>query len=81
MANVFMGVKILGLNSIALIGISYQMIGPVPSKLDWGPNQGSLALNSTHLARFSKQKPPTFAWPDSAGFTDALLGALFAYGG
>ena len=81
MANVFMGMKILGLSSIALIGISYQMIGPVQSKLYWGPNQGSLALNNTYLPRFSTQKLPTFAWPDSADFTDALFVALFANGG
>ena len=52
-----------------------------PLKAGLRSNQGSLALNHTHLPWFPKQKPPTFAWPDPADFTDALFGALRAYGG
>ena len=58
--NVFMGVKILGLSSIALIGISYQMRDPVSSKLDWGPTREAwLSIIHTCLGFPSRNNRPS----------------------
>lgn len=79
-ANVFMGVKVLGLGSIAVIGFasklaSFNNVAPIA-----GPGKVSLASNPASILQISQQGASQ-SWANSANLADALFAALFAYGG
>ena len=76
-ANVFMVIKLIGLGSIAVIGLAF------------GINHGDAAYGSDQVSpRINPTQPPqvfeqglSLIWTGSKHLVDALFAALFAYGG
>ena len=79
-ANAFMGIKLLGLSSIAMIGLAYRLAGLKTRESGLlqafkPPNINATTRPQSHVWGLSS------IWTDSADLTDALFAALFAYGG
>jgi solute carrier family 7 (L-type amino acid transporter), member 6 len=79
-ANFFLVLKIFGLGSIAIIGLAHTFIGlkheegiPQPNATEYGSATASLPIVAV-------TGTPSL-WTSLGNFTDAVLAALFAYGG
>ncbi|MCJ1226451.1 hypothetical protein MMC12_003103 [Toensbergia leucococca] len=79
-ANVFMGVKVLGLSSIAVIGVAFQITSVIQGGSATEPEKLSPAMESPTQFQVSEQGS-SLSWMGTGDLADALFAALFAYGG